>query len=318
MSFRIDPRQPLTSEVRRIATGEVNAMLRHLAAADRKPDRSLHDCRKRIKRMRALLRLVRSGSRAFTEAETHRYRDISVSLSGPRKAAALVETVDRIVADFPRETGGGALDPVRRTLTARRESVEKGHGLAILIDAAAVSCQAGLAQIDRLDLPQTPVEAADVLACGARKAMRRVRKAWRKAAKRGTADDFHDLRKAVKAHAMHLRLLKALWPAPIRARQKAVEALGEKLGDLHDIVVLRAMIDDEKRPLGGRSETKLLVRLLNRSERKLRKLCLAEAARLFSDGPKSPTRKLASRARASLGDISRPPVKDRPSQSGTG
>ena len=63
--------------------------------------------------------------------------------------------------------------------------------------------------------------------------------------KRGEPDDFHDLRKAVKAHAMHLSLLKKFWPSPVKPRRKAVDALGEKLGELHDIFVLRALLRDE-------------------------------------------------------------------------
>ena len=53
MSFRIDPRLPLTAEVRRIAKDEIEAMLRHLASAAERPDKAMHGCRKRIKRLRA-------------------------------------------------------------------------------------------------------------------------------------------------------------------------------------------------------------------------------------------------------------------------
>ena len=110
MSFRIDPRLPLTAEVRRIARGEIEGMLQHLDAAQAKPDKSMHGCRKRIKRMRALLRLVRSGDRSFTDAENARYRDISASLAGPREAAALIETIDRLADAFPDQTAGGVLE----------------------------------------------------------------------------------------------------------------------------------------------------------------------------------------------------------------
>ena len=101
---------------------------------------------------------------------------------------------------------------------------------------------------------------------------------------------------------MHLSLLKKLWPAPIRAKRKAVEALGEKLGDLHDVFVLRAMIGKDSDALGSRTETKLLDRLLKRSERKLSKTCLSEASRLFSDSPKRSAKKLASKARHDMGE----------------
>ncbi|TIM15852.1 MAG: CHAD domain-containing protein, partial [Mesorhizobium sp.] len=57
MSFRIDPRLPLTGEVRRILAEEIGKALHHLDAARSRPEQALHKCRKRLKSARALLRL---------------------------------------------------------------------------------------------------------------------------------------------------------------------------------------------------------------------------------------------------------------------
>ena len=61
MSLRFDPRLPLTSETRRIAGEDVQNILTHLETARRDPETGLHDARKRIKSLRALLRLVQTG-----------------------------------------------------------------------------------------------------------------------------------------------------------------------------------------------------------------------------------------------------------------
>lgn len=291
MSYRIDPGLPLTSEVRRIAAEEIEDALKHLAAAPDNPDKAFHECRKRLKSIRALLRLVRSGDEAFARAENARYREISARLAGAREAAALIETVDRLVDAFPKETADGALDSVRDRLVARRGGVVDDD-LAKAIPPALAACKAGLRKIGKLALPDQPERAADVLAEGAGKTMRRARKALRKAKDRSEPEDFHDLRKAVKAHAMHLSLLKKFWPSPVKLRRKAIDALGEKLGDLHDIFVLRALLLDEAQPLGSRAETRLPDRLAKRMERKLGKICLAEASKLFNDDSKRTAKKL--------------------------
>jgi CHAD domain-containing protein len=291
MSYRIDPRLPLTSEVRRIAAEEIEDALKHLATAPDNPDKALHECRKRLKSIRALLRLVRSGDEAFARAENARYREISARLAGAREAAALIETVDRLADAFPNETADGALDPVRDRLVARHGGVVDDD-LAKTIAPTLAACKAGLRKIGKLALPDQPERAADVLAEGAGKTMRRARKALRKAKDRGEPEDFHDLRKAVKAHAMHLSLLKKFWPSPVKARRKAIDALGETLGELHDIFVLRALLLDEAQPLGSRAETRLPDRLAKRMERKLGKICLAEASKLFNDDSKRTAKKL--------------------------
>ncbi|MER9976278.1 CHAD domain-containing protein, partial [Mesorhizobium sp. M0085] len=149
-------------------------------------------------------------------------------------------------------------------------------------------------------LPHKPEPAADVRADGARTTLRRASKAVYKAAARGEADDFHDLRKAAKTHGMHLSLLGRLWPTPIKTRRRAVDELGERLGELHDVFVMRALLDAEDQPLGPAEETRLLAKLLKRSEKSLKKTCLAEAAELFGDSPKRSTRKFARKAREDL------------------
>jgi len=300
MSFRIDPRLPLTGEVRRILADEVGKALAHLDMAREKPEQGLHKCRKRLKSVRALLRLVRSGDETFCTTENECYKQVSALLAGPREATALIETIDRLAASFPEQSAGGGLDAVRDRLVMRQHEMHAGAGLDAAISAAAAACREGLGHIDRLSLPDQPEQAADILAEGARATLRRARKALDKAGSRGAADDFHDLRKAAKTHSMHLSLLGRLWPTPIKARRKAVDSLGEQLGELHDVFVMRALLDADGARLGPPEDTKLLAKLLKRSEKSLRKSCLAEAAELFGDSPKRSTRKLARKARDDL------------------
>ena len=300
MSFRIDPRLPLTGEVRRILAEEIGKALVHLDAAPSQPEQALHKCRKRLKNVRALLHLVRSGDETFCAAENQCYREVAGLLAGPREATALIETVDRLVAAFPEHCADGGLDAVRERLVARQQALHAGADLGTTIDAAVAACEAGRSRIDTLDLPELPEQAADVLADGARLTLRRARKALDRAGSRGDADDFHDLRKAAKTHGMHLSLLGRLWPTPIKARRKSVDELGERLGELHDVLVMRALLEAQDRPLGPPKETRLLAKLLKRSEKHLKKTCLAEAADLFGDSPKRSTRKLARKARDDL------------------
>lgn len=300
MSFRIDPRLPLTGEVRRILADEIGKAIGHLETAREKPEQGLHKCRKRLKSVRALLRLVRSGDEPFCQTENECYKQVSALLAGPREATALIETVDRLADAFPEQSAGGGLDAVRERLVLRQHELHAGPGLDAAINAAIAACHEGLERTDRLALPDQPEQAADILAEGARATLRRAKKALDKADARGEADDFHDLRKAAKTHSMHLSLLGRLWPTPIKARRKAVDKLGEQLGELHDVFVMRALLDAEGEPLGPDDETKLLRKLLKRSEKSLTKACLADAAELFGDSPKRSAKRLARKARGDL------------------
>ncbi|MBN9550717.1 MAG: CHAD domain-containing protein [Alphaproteobacteria bacterium] len=300
MSFRIDPRLPLTGEVRRILADEIGKAISHLETAREKPEQGLHKCRKRLKGVRALLRLVRSGDEPFCQTENECYKQVSALLAGPREATALIETIDRLADAYPGQSDGGGLDPVRERLVLRQHEFHAGPGLDAAINAATAACREGLERIVRLTLPDQPEQAADILAEGARATLRRAKKALDKAEARGADEDFHDLRKAAKTHSMHLSLLGRLWPTPIKARRKAVDKLGEQLGELHDVFVMRALLDAGGEPLGPPEDTKLLSKLLKRAEKDLRKSCLADAAELFGDSPKRSARKLARKARDDL------------------
>ena len=300
MSFRIDPLMPLTSEVRRIAGEEIDRIVTHLNTARDSPEKALHSARKRIKALRALLRLVRPGDEAFCRAENDRYRDISKSIAGPRQATALIETIDRLISEFPEEADAAGLAGIRAMLARHRtESAYGEAGMGAILDSAVAECQAGLAALETLSLPDLPEHAADVLADGALATLRRAGKALGHARERGEPDDFHDLRKAVKTHADHLSLLRKLWPSPVKPRRERVDALGESLGELHDVFVMRALIEARQAPFDG-AEPKHLVRLLKRSEKALRKSCLSEAAELLEDKPRRTMRKLASKCRDDL------------------
>lgn len=312
MSFRIDPRLPLTGEVRRILAEEIGKALQHLDAARSRPEQGLHKCRKRLKGARALLRLVHSGDETFCTAENQCYRNVAALLAGPREATALIETIDRLAAAFPKESADGGLDAVRDRLIARQHDLHEGSGLEAAIGAATAACEDGMKRIESLALPNQPEQAADVLAEGARVTLRRARKALDKAGARGEANDFHDLRKAAKTHGMHLSLLGRLWPTPIKARRKAVDELGERLGELHDLFVMRTLLEADDEPLGPPEDTKLLGKLMKRSEKSLRKSCLAQAGELFGDSPKHSTKKLARNARD---DLASPAQRDETSAS---
>jgi hypothetical protein len=300
MSFRIDPRLALTGEVRRIAGEEIEKIAAYLNTARDNPEKALHNARKRLKALRALLHLVRPGDEAFCRTENDRYRAISASIAGPRQATALIETIDRLAEDFAENAADAGLAGIRAMLVRHRALASHGDsGLSAVLDTAIAECQAGFAALQTLALPDLPENAADVLADGALATLRRARKALEQSRERGEADDFHDLRKAVKRHAAHLSLLRKLWPSPVKPRRERAEALGESLGELHDVFVMRHMIEAGEAPFDG-PEPKHLVKLLKRSEKALRKLCLNDAAELFEDKPRRTARRLAKKARDDL------------------
>jgi CHAD domain-containing protein len=298
MTYRIGPDRPFAAEIRRIGAELVDGALADLERARRKPEEGFHRCRRRIKRLRALIRLVRAADPEYWKAEDARWRDLSRSVAGAREAAALVETLDRVVADFPRETRSSEFVVLRAALVARHDRIAgETSGIDSVIGAAIWTAEGGRAALATATLPEDPGEAADLLAEGAGRVVRRAIGALRKARKSGDTEDFHELRKCVKAHAMHVELLRAYWPRPVKARLKALDALGERLGELNDALVMRQLAASDHSVFGADETRRVLMKLLKRTEKKLRGRCLDEAEAAFDPVPRKIGRTVAGRYR---------------------
>lgn len=292
MSYRIDPALPVDAELRRIAGEELATMRSQLKEMPEGRQRALHMTRKSIKRLRGLLRLIRKGDEEFYSQQNARLRDLARALSRQRDADAVVETLDRLLE---REKDGDKrdlLNTAHETLDLRRARIiEEEKSRRDLIPFA-------LAEIDEvehafaaLDLPADADEGAKLLASGARRIITKARKAFKHARKRGDEHDFHEMRKSVKYHWMHLGLLGPMWPGSRLSRRKRAERLGDVLGELNDIANLSTLLESDEFTLDAKAE-KLLQKRLAQREKQLRRQALAHAEELFDKEGKKLRRKI--------------------------
>lgn len=291
MSYRIDPRAPLSDEVRRIGIGQIGEAIALLDAGRSKPDGGAHEVRKRFKRLRGLIRLVAAAAPDFRRREERRIKAIAASLSAIRDATAAVETIDRLVSETGERKGAEHLIALRVALAARRDRIVGEQGaLERTIDRAAADLRLMEKAFESLCLPDAAGMAAELLAKGMEETWFAARKASRKAGRKGRDRDFHRLRKSVKYHEMHLQLLSGAWPA-LKLRRKEAERLGERLGEMHDIPVLMEAIGSGKPGTGA--DRKFVRRLLQEKRRKLGAECLNTAGKLFKAFPEEALRGVA-------------------------
>ena len=104
MPYRSKVQEPLDDGVRRIAREQLGRALAGFAP-DKPRDKGIHDCRRRLKKLRALLRLVRPaiGEKAFHKHNSA-LRDAALLLSGARDLFVLEETLTSLEAGAPART----------------------------------------------------------------------------------------------------------------------------------------------------------------------------------------------------------------------
>ncbi len=286
MSFRLDPTGSPRGEVMTAMLDQIVKTGELLVSAFDDPHKGLHESRKRIKRIRALLALMRKADRGFCQAEDRRWRDTSRLLSGPREASALVETVDRFIAEFPEANRTGELDEIRAAFDRQKQSVGSDpEMLRPAIGAAILSCAEAGQAVRGWRLPDSPREAARVFASGVKRSWKDAEAAAALAARRGRADDFHDLRKAVKRHSAHLAYLRAIWPGDAGARRKQIDRLADRLGELNDIAVMSGLVEDGGVSIPDPLRLTFFRELLDEKRRALEAETVDLADELFGDRP---------------------------------
>ena len=116
MAYAFDVGETVPEAVQRITGEQVRRAVAALEQAggdgrDAGLEPAVHDCRKRTKKLRGLLRLVRPALGKAYGPANESFRDAARELSGLRDAQAALATFDALVAASPDllpETGVGA------------------------------------------------------------------------------------------------------------------------------------------------------------------------------------------------------------------
>ncbi len=240
MAYRIEASdEDVQAAVRRIACAQIDRALSEIDDPENGLDETVHQLRKRCKKLRGLLRLVRPAMTGYGP-DNAAFRDAARRLSDFRDADALIETYDALMAHFEGAADRRAFGPVRARLTrdarADRQTGDPEVALAE-VRAALVAARARAAGWS-LD-----ADGADAIAGGLGKTYKRARKAMQRAWASPSDEAMHDWRKRMKYHWYHVRLLQEANPEMMRPRAGAADALGDLLGDHHDLAVLESRLD---------------------------------------------------------------------------
>ncbi|HEX4483508.1 MAG TPA: CHAD domain-containing protein [Solirubrobacteraceae bacterium] len=317
--FGLLAHERLGDGLRRIALSQLEVAIGALREqGDGTPQQRVHETRKALKRLRALLRLLRAqlGETAY-ERDSAVLRDAGKRLARARDAQVLLSTLDELIAHNPRRLGkrGGV-----RRLRARLQSESDGAAALMLSDGATRLDT--LAQLSALRSRVEDWELTDVagfaavepaLAALYRQGRRRLRRAER--AKRDlNGRKLHEWRKRVKDLRYAAEILrreddgehtrkrgggKSARRKAKQARRQAAfigvvaeraDELGELLGEEHDLAVLAARVRVEAKrggaaALGARSR-KALLKAISKRRARLRKRALRDGSRLYRRRPK--------------------------------
>ena len=319
------PGEPLAEGLRRVILGQLDLaieLLEHYQAArvaqsaegrQAEPlvsnhpseDTTVHEIRKAIKRLRALLALMRGelGPKRYAR-ENAALRDCARRLAGARDAEVMLDTLDALQKQHPsRLARSAAVGALRAQLLAEREAAA---ALAIRDPHVRSEVIGELhtvrARVERWGLHERPTK---LLAPGLERIYRRGRLGLGVALGRGQRDRrtgaagrteaLHEWRKRVKELRYAAETLDRGGKSFKSTRRLARRAdrLGELLGEEHDLALLEGRVRERSRQFAGERKTrKRLLKLIARRRKSLRKRALCEGERLYRRRPKKFMRRL--------------------------
>lgn len=277
MTYRFKLNEPFASGVSRIGLEQIETAEQQVTGAD--GDVAVHNIRRCLKRLRALLRLVRPAlSEVVYRRETHAIASIGRQFAPARDRVVVRQTLMKLEARFGAlpNGSGSRLDRLLAKPAARVPSRITGKDRRSALAALAKS-KKFFARAERAGI--RPEHASE----GLERTYRRARRLFRDCFQQPSDGAFHEWRKSVQQHWRHMQLLSRAWPDVLGGRAREAKELSRLLGEDHDLAMLAAFVAERPEaqvPSGDREE---FIRRCRSWQSELRDLAKPRARRLFAE-----------------------------------
>ncbi len=277
MTYRFKLQEPIGQGVRRIGLEQIEIAEAKLASKD-DVSAAIHDARRCLKRVRALLRLIRPGlEEGLYRREAERLAGIGKLLSGARDLDVMRQTLSKLEHRFGTMPAGaaerlGKLVARSQGLSRRAGTDGRRQALLRLGQSRRFFTGKATAQIE-----------LDHLIDGLGRTYRKARKAFREAYREPGDETFHAWRKRVQLHWRHMALLSRCWPEAMSARASEAKELSRLLGEDHDHAILMALARERGAAILEAKDLDALTALCRSCQDELRTAAKPRGERLFAE-----------------------------------
>ena len=247
-------------------------------------DTAVHEVRKCIKKLRAVLRLCRPAVKASLFRRTDRaLRNFAREISGARDSAVMVKTFDCLTDHYRPFLDTGELTPVRQALQDRHVQAmamiqERLHSKEL--EGIFIRLELRLNKVDNVPITHA------TLAAGVRDVYRRGRKLHQLLNQNPDTEFSHGLRRQAKYLWYQLRILANRLPEQGQALIKDLDELCELLGDDNDMAVLIDHLGSKPGICCNRVQAELLCSLAETRRISLLSAALRLSERIYARKPR--------------------------------
>jgi CHAD domain-containing protein len=274
MVFRFKRKESVTKAVRRIGRGRLVRIRQSLDDFGRID--AIHNARKEIKKLRAVLRLFQDkiGQDIYRKLNKD-LRKAAEILTVPRDANVKFKALRELLRTAHLKNFHQLKNIASRNCRKEVRRFAKGKSIARI--------KQRLKEANHL-IKNLKIHADDwgAIETGWRHSYHRGRLAYEQILKAPSAENFHKWRKRVKDLWYQQNLLCPVWPKKIRAPNGQLKALGELLGDDHDLAMLKQFIAEASTREGNMEGVSTLKRLIETRKINLRATALKIGATFYA------------------------------------
>jgi CHAD domain-containing protein len=277
--------EPLRAGVLRVVDSLVKNAVERIRYPSNDRVEDLHSVRVTIKRLRAILRLVRPAMRKRSfDRENGRLRSAARRLSIARDADVARQTLATLPFAKQSEKDAGAV-----ALAGFRKNGSPEPDISKTMKVTALDLDETRRNLHRLQISRGEWK---VIEPGVRKVYRQCRKRMERAVGHGDDDAYHKWRIRMKSLYYELQMLQFVWPAHLTKMVAGLNKLQDQIGADHDLVVLKRSLDRNPDRFGGSGSVEPILRSVNNKRRKLRRTTDPLGKAIFDQTSRSFVREL--------------------------
>lgn len=285
MPYRLSSKKRLPKALRNTILAQIDDAIMALTDPSIGRPERIHQARKHLKKIRAVLRLIKPTlAKTAYEAERRFYRELGRELAAARDADVLRERFEELVQGSTRDLAMPAIDRLRSALADQQA---RAAGASEDAEGAVREVIAHLRD-GRQRVSDWPLRGCDAKAVARR--FQRIHhhgfEAMNEALAHQTSEHYHGWRKRVKDHWYHVRLLEAAWPKVMRKRRKTLKSLADVLGEEHDLAMLRQWLRSRRDPVSRAEAVDTFLEEIAERQALLRARAEPLGRDLFADAPK--------------------------------
>jgi CHAD domain-containing protein len=299
MPFQVEAGETVREAILRTRNERLDKVIAALQGKPQPSSEAIHDARRELKRLRSLVQLGRgSMDKLIRTRENQALRNAARALAQSRDASALLETIEGVF---------GSLTPEDRK--SRRVSPEGRQLLKLVCHNLRQHAERGLDPMEikatvkllrdmkrRMWLPDAalPEDWYAIAGDGLRRTYRQGRElfaVFNSIGLQNASDElWHETRKRAKGLGYQLRFLRKIWPGALTAIAEQLEELAERLGDDHDLALVRLRLaqavlpETEFEAFSAARQT--LLRTIDRRRRRLQTEALRRSALVYLEPPR--------------------------------